>query len=265
MTIQTDIDVFASIVCGIDGSAESIEAARQAGRLAAPEADVTLVGIVNEAAAVSIGWPAVPIAGAARVSRETITSGFEAARAELPGHLAVREATVAGPPAPLSVVEARAREATVVAVGSHGHSRAAGIVLGSVATGLLHQAPCSVLLARPAGDGFPKTIVVGIDGSAHSRRAAEAAASLAKRTGATIRGLVATGGGEIDFADVRSVVDDTGRYTLLDDEHDPVDALAHVDADLLVVGSRGLRGVRALGSVSERAAHRARCSVLVVR
>jgi nucleotide-binding universal stress UspA family protein len=34
--------------------------------------------------------------------------------------------------------------------------------------------------------------------------------------------------------------------------------------DLVVVGSRGLHGVRALGSVSERVAHRARCSVLVV-
>jgi nucleotide-binding universal stress UspA family protein len=32
-----------------------------------------------------------------------------------------------------------------------------------------------------------------------------------------------------------------------------------------VLGSRGLRGVYALGSVSERAAHRAGCSVLVIR
>ena len=36
-------------------------------------------------------------------------------------------------------------------------------------------------------------------------------------------------------------------------------------ADLLVVGNRGLHGVRALGSVSERVAHKAPCSVLVVR
>jgi nucleotide-binding universal stress UspA family protein len=44
----------------------------------------------------------------------------------------------------------------------------------------------------------------------------------------------------------------------------PVQALAEVDADIIVVGSRGLRGLRALGSVSERVAHRAECSVLVV-
>jgi nucleotide-binding universal stress UspA family protein len=36
-------------------------------------------------------------------------------------------------------------------------------------------------------------------------------------------------------------------------------------SDLLVVGSRGLHGIRALGSVSERVAHKAPCSVLVVR
>jgi nucleotide-binding universal stress UspA family protein len=36
-------------------------------------------------------------------------------------------------------------------------------------------------------------------------------------------------------------------------------------ADLIVVGSRGLRGLKALGSVSERIAHQASCSVLVVR
>jgi nucleotide-binding universal stress UspA family protein len=36
-------------------------------------------------------------------------------------------------------------------------------------------------------------------------------------------------------------------------------------ADLVVVGSRGLRGLRALGSVSERVADGASCSTLVVR
>ena len=53
------------------------------------------------------------------------------------------------------------------------------------------------------------------------------------------------------------------------DERSPVEALvervSEANADLLVVGSRGLHGVAALGSVSERIAHRASCSVLVVR
>jgi nucleotide-binding universal stress UspA family protein len=49
-------------------------------------------------------------------------------------------------------------------------------------------------------------------------------------------------------------------------EH-PVRELAEAsdEADLVVVGSRGLRGPLALASVSERVAHVARSSVLVVR
>jgi len=44
----------------------------------------------------------------------------------------------------------------------------------------------------------------------------------------------------------------------------PVRALSDVGADIIVVCSRGLRGARALGSVSERVAHRSDASVLVV-
>lgn len=48
---------------------------------------------------------------------------------------------------------------------------------------------------------------------------------------------------------------------------DPVVNLvdASIQADLVVMGSRGLHGARSLGSVSERVAHRAHSSVLVVR
>ena len=46
-----------------------------------------------------------------------------------------------------------------------------------------------------------------------------------------------------------------------------VDAAKHVEADLIVMGSRGLSGVRSvlLGSVSDRVLHLAHCPVLVVR
>ena len=45
------------------------------------------------------------------------------------------------------------------------------------------------------------------------------------------------------------------------------DALAGLgdSVDLIVMGARGLKGAKALGSVSERVAHKASSSVLVVR
>jgi nucleotide-binding universal stress UspA family protein len=262
---STRTDVFARIACGIDGSDASIQSVRQVARLAPEGAEVTLFGVANESATVSIGWPAFPISQAAKVSREAIEAGIERAREALPAHLTVQSGIVTGPPAPLSVVEAKVRDATVVAIGSHGHRRLSGIVIGSVATALLHSAPCSVLLTRPVQEGFPRSIVVGIDGSAQSRLAAGHAAAIAARTGAELRGLVAMGGPPVDYAEVRSIVADNGGFLLTDDERDPVDAFSGVEADLLVLGSRGLRGVHALGSVSERAAHRAGCTVLVIR
>src|SRR5918994_4068530 len=60
-------------------------------------------------------------------------------------------------------------DATLVVVGSHGLSRATGIALGAVSTHLLHEAPCSVLIARGSVHAdWPRRIVVGIDGSATS-------------------------------------------------------------------------------------------------
>jgi len=69
---------------------------------------------------------------------------------------------------------------------------------------------------------------------------------------------------KINLDDLWSIEPEAGL-----DHRPPVEALieraAEVDADLLVVGSRGVHGMAALGSVSERVAHRAGCSVLVVR
>jgi len=75
--------------------------------------------------------------------------------------------------------------------------------------------------------------------------------------------VIAHGGKTLDRALIDSIVD--GRRE--DSPDAPVAALlaAAADADLLVLGSRGLHGLKALGSVSERLAHRAHSSVLVVR
>jgi nucleotide-binding universal stress UspA family protein len=106
---------------------------------------------------------------------------------------------------------------------------------------VLHKAPCSVLVARRGWrDGKPRRVIAGIDGSARATAALHAARHLADRFGSPLEQLT--------------------------DPH-PVGALVEAAGpeDLIVVGSRGLHGPRALGSVSERVAHRAPCSVLVVK
>jgi nucleotide-binding universal stress UspA family protein len=49
----------------------------------------------------------------------------------------------------------------------------------------------------------------------------------------------------------------------------PVDAILDLareqQASMIIMGSRRVGGLRALGSVSERVAHRARSSVLIIR
>jgi len=119
--------------------------------------------------------------------------------------------------------------------------------------------PCSVLVGRGevAVDEFPRRIVVGIDGSPHAADAEAVGRLLAGSFDGQIRRLVATGGEPVDPLWIDAAVD----------PRSPVEALtdASRDADLVIVGSRGLRGVKAVGSVAERLAHRAACPVLIVR
>ena len=132
-----------------------------------------------------------------------------------------------------------------------------------MATELIHRAPCSVLVVRQAKDGFPRRIVVGVDGSVESAAAYAAARYLAERFDAELHPLVAWGGKGVNERLVAAITD--GEHE--DRPEAPAHALtdAAERADLVVVGSRGLHGLRALGSVSERVAHSAACSTLVVR
>jgi nucleotide-binding universal stress UspA family protein len=102
-----------------------------------------------------------------------------------------------------------------------------------------------------------------LDGSVESAAAYAVAHYLAARFDAKLHAVVAWGGKGVNERLVATITD--GDH---DDRHEgPGDALvsAAESADLIIVGSRGLHGLRSLGSVSERVAHSAPCSALVVR
>jgi nucleotide-binding universal stress UspA family protein len=244
-------------LCGVDSRPEALEALRQADLLREPGGSIIVVTALELASTAEAGWAATP--AAAQLEAES-QAAIEGARAVVPG---ASFRVVEGRADQVLLAEAEAAGATLVAVGTHEISRPVGIAIGSVATTMLHSAPCSVLVARGRPrEGPPRTIVVGIDGSPESTLAAAVAFRLGRRFEAEVRPIAARGGKSFDLAVVNTVA--TG---VLFEEGAPVDALVAgaEGADFLLVGSRGLHGARALGSVSERVAHKAPCSVLVVR
>jgi len=254
-------DVFERVLCGVDDSDAGVDAAWIAARVVGQDGSLVLATAHDPSVAVHAGWMGTPVASElAEAAKHVSERGRAAASALRPVEIRILE----GHPLDALRREVGRVDATLVVVGTHGHSRAVGIALGSVATHLLHEAACSVLVARSPSDRqtWPQTIVVGVDGSRSSEAAFEAATGLAVRLGATLRAVVATKEPFVDLETAREVapeletIDETAVHAL------------HVlseETDLVVVGSRGLRGIRALGSVSERVAHEARCSVLVVR
>lgn len=234
--------IFRRILVGIDDSPESLEAARQAAILAT--GPLTLLAAYERDLTHAIAGagmaPVPPVMLDEAPVRERAGEALERAKVVLGPTEAVSK-LVYGRAWEVLHYEIGRKDDTLVAVGSHGAGRAKGILVGSTATELLHKAPCSVLVARKPLKIFPSSIVVGVDDSWQGARADAVARELAERFGT-----------ELD------------RY---ENVRHPMSSLveASIEADLLVVGSRRLHGLRALGSVSERVAHEAKCSVLVVR
>ena len=255
-----DSEMFERVIVGVDGSQASFDALAQAKRLLAPGGGLLAITAVYPEIAVHAGFDASRIAAQLWAEAGAARERVERALADLP-HGEAR--VVHGKAIPALLDAVRDEGADLVAVGTRGGSRAAGILLGSVATAMLHDAPCAVLVARPPEepDAFPRTILVGYDGSSTALDAAAVGERLGQQLGGRVRSLAATRGKPLTME----------RFPWREDlewvERDPVKALvtASRDADLLIVGSRGLHGLAALGSVSERVAHRAECSVLVVR
>lgn len=138
------------------------------------------------------------------------------------------------------------------------------------------------------------TIVVGTDGTETADRAVSRAAELAALTGASVHVVsayqpasVRVGDGSVTEAAEWSVGGDFRADAVLQrtlaqvrelgvsvDEHapkgDPADGIIEIatqeNADLIVLGSKGMHGARRLlGSVPNKVSHEAPCDVLIVR
>jgi nucleotide-binding universal stress UspA family protein len=257
MSGNVPTSVFLHILCGVDGTPASLAAARAAARLQLAGGSLRLVAATNVAKAAQAGMAATH---AAAQLEDEAEAALEEARTIAPS---ATGKLVTSAPAAALLREAEAEETTLVVVGSHGHRRAAAMLLGTVALGLLRDAPCSVLIARDLSEPetWPRAVVVGVDGSPESAAAVTAAREVADRFEASFRAVASTSD-QFDPESARAISPELEEHS-----EGAVRALvaASERADLVVVGSRGLHGLKALGSVSERVAHQAQSSVLVVR
>lgn len=225
----------------------------------------------------------------------------ERLQASFPGWRVETEAC-ADSPAWAVIKKADVWKPDLIVVGSHGHSALGGrLILGSVSQRILHEARCSVRVARRTSkaDDSPVQIIIGLDGSKDSENALSVAASRAWPKGSEAR-LVAA------LDTVMAVIPDPGqplevKWVEVDDE-DEWDSVRQIfepsaeklraagftasiilkkgnpkrvlveeaeswGADSIFIGAKGIRGVGRflLGSVSAAVAARAHCSVEIVR
>lgn len=267
----------AGVLAATDGSARAEEAVRQGARLALlAGATLDVVFVVD-----------TKHAHDADVEREA--EAALARSAAIAGAVGVTAPTrvLSGEPSEAIVSEAADHGADLVCVGQDAGVLGGAIRVGSVAAHVMQHARCSVMLGREAGPSFPIQISCGVDGSEFSVATATFAAEIAAAAGAELRLLHVIPvfrGDNVEWtldadepsppeiepsvlaAASRGVVP-VREMAMGRPEHALVAAASRDGVDLLVVGHRGLKGVRKalLGSVSEYAALHAPCSVLVAR
>lgn len=271
---------FHRILVGFDGSAPSRLALEWARALATLDHASVVLATVQapppiERYDMGYGW------------WQTMQDTGERERAEAQAALAEAARTVerAGVPAEQVVVTggvtrelvslAERHRADLVALGSHSRGALGRVFLGSTADSVRHRVEASVLVARNAPT--PREILVPVDGSASSRRAAAVALRLARawNAHATLLHVIEP---PVARAELPPLEELTAEMRLRDDAHlghkltfgYPTDEILReareTDAGLIVMGSRGLGALRghAMGSVSNRVAHDAEATVLLV-
>lgn len=274
---MTTDGVFTHVLVGTDGSPRAEEAVRQGARLASATGAALEIAFV-----IDTGRP-----HAADVEREAELA-LERASALAAGRGAEADARIlAGDPSEVLVSEAEEEGADLICVGPDTGALGGAIRIGKTSAHVLREARRSVLVARPAEPDFPRRIQCGVDGSEASGRTAALAAGLAAATGGELRllhvipvfrgddtewTLAPSEAGPPELEPAVSAASSLGVLPVREmamgrPEHALLAAAARDETDLLVVGHRGVRGLRRvlLGSVSEHAAHHAPCSVLVAR
>jgi nucleotide-binding universal stress UspA family protein len=290
---MTSIDY--RVICAVDGSAGSDRALDFVGGLPIRPHDEVIVAsrppyLFASAAAAGIGERLN--AGA----REQARIAVDAAEARLAAWgVRARSAICEGEDAVDALLRLAEREhASLFVAGSHGRGAWTSILLGSTARALAITSPIPVLIVRERTHA-PVRVLAAMDGSPSSRGALAAFGRMPQNEGTVLELLHVLpqhvwSAGDIDWVEI-------GRRTEIEN-HEQVASEAmlasekrsippgvrvrvrqerghpglvvlrraeEIDADLIVVGTRGLRGPRQpfFGSTAERVLTHAKANVLV--
>jgi nucleotide-binding universal stress UspA family protein len=195
-----------------------------------------------------------------------------------------RVVTERGPVA-ATVAKAAGRGVQLLSVGSRGLDAIDRFMLGSVSTHVIHHVSCSVLVVREAPRPI-RRIVLGIDGSAASKRAVQFFVKTLRPRATAREPITVTVTHAMPFLNYpelreagKGLVEECGakllragyRVEKLATIGNPADELLKAaethKADVIVTGAKGLSAIGRflLGSASTRVVQHAHCSVLVVR
>ena len=263
-----DAGMFAGVLCAIDGTTESLAAVEQAAALAGPNGHLTLLEVTSFEAQGAYRSPAIAPLKAKGILDQA------AAIAKAAGVGTTSEVDPASPPS--RVVLDWAAERDLLAIGAPATSWFGGMFIGGVAVSAEESFTTPMLVARtmPAEPRFAGRILIASDGLAGSDELVELGGRLARAQGAGVTLLHAIG---LESKARRRRVEEQARRLDLDVDDASqvrleggsarsmiVETASAVGASLVVMGSRRLKGLRVIGSVSRRVVHQGHCSVLLV-
>jgi hypothetical protein len=173
--------------------------------------------------------------------------------------------------------EAAERKVDIIVIGKHGRKGLTKLLMGEVASKVIGNAPCKVLVVPKAARVEYNKILVATDGSAHSIAAVAEAIEIAKRCGSHLLAVSAMRDeSELNeaTANVTKVVELAQKESVSAEALTPVGRSFNVivetaggrGVDLIVMGAYGKTGLRKvlMGSSTEKVIGLAQCAVLVV-
>jgi nucleotide-binding universal stress UspA family protein len=272
---DTAAPIFADVLCAIDGKDGGFTAIEQAAALAGPQAHVTSLLVTGHRSGGQYRGPAIGPASATEILERAQGIAREA------GVRYTNEVDPGSPPA--RVILDWSKRFKLLALGAPASSWPAKLLSVGVGDNAIGGFGNALLVARPLTDDrrFGDHIVVASDGLEPSNSLVELAGRFARPRGSKVTLVHALGreplgrgrsreeesaleGQEQTLAGVlpagaTEVLIKPGRAASV-----IVSAAAAAGASLVVMGSRKLDSLRAMGRVGRRVAHQARCSVLLV-